>query len=178
MTPTRTSLERRLFSLQIPMRIRLARCRSPCEITDDAPLPLCTLQDPLVDAQPFQPDGPPRVRLARRDAHLGTQAESLSIGKPRRSVDENVGGRDPADKVGRLDVGRGQDRVGMMGRVDVDVFHRASNVGDRFDGELEVEVFRIERFGSGSSDERVRERRGGEGRVRRRVQVERDVGTQ
>lgn len=56
------------------------------------------------------------------------------------------------------------------------MFHRPSDVGNGFDREGEVEVFRIERFGSGLEDERVRTGGFGERGVGGRVEVEGDLG--
>lgn len=107
-----TSLERRLLPPEILVGIPLPS--TPCEIPDDAPLLLATLQDPLVDTKPFQPYRTPRMRLARGDPYFRPEPEPLSIGKPRRGVDKDVGRRYAPDKVGRVEIGRGEDRVRVM----------------------------------------------------------------
>jgi hypothetical protein len=156
------------------MRIRLSLARR--KVPNDAPILFVALQHPLVDAQPFQANRPPGMRLARRDPHLRTQAETLSVGKPRRGVDEHVGGRDSSNKVRRVSVRGGQDRIGVMGRVLIDMIHRGSNVGDGLDREFQVEVFGIESVWAGLFDERIGAGGLGEGGIGRRIQVEDDLG--
>lgn len=112
-------------------------------------------------AHPLESDRSPRVRLARRDAHLGAKPVPEPVGKARTRIDVHARRVDPARERPRVVVRLGDDAVGVVGRVRVDVGDGGRAGGDGLNGEGEVEKLgRVVLFGRGGHE-------GREGGVRR-----------
>src|SRR3954452_7706724 len=56
------------------------------------------IDDELLRREVFQPHRPERMQLRRRDADLRPEPQLVSVGKPRRGVDEDDTGVDLADE--------------------------------------------------------------------------------
>ena len=93
----------------------------------------------LVNHQALEADGATRVDLVGADADLGAEAVAHAVGEARGRVPVSsraVDGRHEA--LGEL-LGRGQDGVGVVRAVLVDVGHGLLEAGDGLDGEGEGE---------------------------------------
>ena len=93
----------------------------------------------LIDSQPFQPDGPATVNLVGTDAHLGAKAIAHPVRHTRAGVPIHAGGIHAGhERLGGA-LGRGEDGVGVVGGVRVDVrdgeVDGVGHGGDSLDGE-------------------------------------------
>jgi hypothetical protein len=103
-------------------------------------------------AEPLKADRPSGVRLAGRDADLGAKAVAEAVGEARARVDKDAGRIDPAAEALHARLVLGDDRVGVFGRVVVDV---PDGLGQRVDGddrELGSEVLDEVRLGRRGHD--------------------------
>ena len=110
------------------------------KLPDDVTLLALAPQDILVRHEPLEPDRPTRVDPSRADAHLGAKAISEAVGEARARVDEHARRVDAAYEracgVGRL----GDDAVGVVRAVLVDVRDGGAEGRHGAHGEGEREV--------------------------------------
>src|SRR5688500_15748761 len=86
--------------------------------------------DPLICGQLAQSHRPARVKLLRRDAHLGSQPELAAIGELRAGVDEHRRGIDFVQEPLRRLCVSGDDRFGMARAMRANVVERFVQAAD------------------------------------------------
>lgn len=81
------------------------------------------------------------MHLLRRDAQFGAEAEHTAVGEAGRGVDHDDGGVDVFREAFDRAVVLGEDRLGVVGRIRVDVRDRVVDRVDDAHADLEGEVF-------------------------------------
>lgn len=120
-----------------------------------------TLARELEATHSFQPNGSPRVRLARTNSNLRSESIAEAIGESCTSVDVDAGAVDTLAEGLGMSVVLGDNAVGMVGRVVVDMLHGVGEGRDGLDGEGELEELGIVVLGRDGDELRLA---GGEGR--------------
>lgn len=108
------------------------------------PLPLhlpATPRPVLITRQLPQAHRSPRVEFVGGDADFGAESEFAAVGEAGGDVVEDAGGIDAAEELFGGCVIGGDDDVGVMRAVVIDVGNGFFERADDFDGEDEIEVF-------------------------------------
>ena len=146
-------LERKLLCLNRLMRVFFLP-GLPTKLPDDVTVRAVAPQNVLVRHESLESDGPARVDPAGADPHLGAEPIAESVRKARARVDEHARRVDAAHEraagLGRL----GDDTVGVVRAVLVDVRDGGREGGHGAHGEREREV--LGRVGFGWGGEHVR----------------------
>jgi hypothetical protein len=120
---------------------------SPPDLPDDMPIFALASQNVLVRHQPVKSDGSARVDPPRADPHLRTEPIAKTVREARARVHEHSRRVDAVHE-GVADGGRlGDDAVGMVRAVLVDVGDGGGEGGHGAHGERKREVFGRVGFG-------------------------------
>ena len=103
-------------------------------------------EEVFVGDKAFEADGTAGVELAGADADFGTKAVAEAVREAGGAVAVDTGGVDHLLEARRGCIVTGEDGVGVVGAVAIDVVYGLFDIGDHFEGDNEIQILCAEIF--------------------------------